>query len=126
MTYARLNLRHDRLALFAALALVAAGCGKTSPTTEPGILKEREDVIKALPKGVTLDSAVVPDKMYGESSKTVEDALRHLQAYVRERVLYDGGMGHEIRFDPAPPGSQKKTVKKTMEQPVYMIIKLAK
>ena len=100
MTYARLNLRHDRLALFAALALVAAGCGKTIQTTEPGILKEREDVINALPKGVTLDMAVIPDKMYGESSKTVEDALRHLQAYVRERVLYDGGMGHEIAMFP--------------------------
>jgi hypothetical protein len=126
MIHAPANLLTRRSALLALLAFCAGGCGRSSTTTDPGPLKQRDDVAAALPSGITLDSPVVPDKLYGESSKTVEDALRYLQAYARDRVLYDGGMGHEIRFDPDPGGAPKKTARKSKSQPVYLIIKLAK
>ena len=111
MTRTQLVFPSGRWIFLAVLAFVSAGCEMTSTPTGPGILREREDVIKTLPKGVTLETPIVPDKMYGDG-KTVEDALRHLQASVRDGVLYDGGLGGEIRFDPEPPGTPKKTTKK--------------
>jgi hypothetical protein len=127
MTHAKLISAACRLTVLAFLGFSSGGCGGSMLTsTAPPILRDREEVISALPKGITLDMAVVPDKMYGESSKTVEDALRSLNAYVRNGVLYDGGMGHQIQFDPAPPSAAKKTTKKLKGEGPPMIIKLAK
>jgi len=127
MIYARLTPRPHLLACFAALALWAGGCsGSRSNSTGPGPLENRDSIATVLPKGVTLETPVVPNAFYGESSKTVEDALRHLRAYVRENVLYDGGMGHDIRFESGTPASPKKAVKKSKDQAPYMIINLAK
>jgi hypothetical protein len=114
------------LTLLAAVGFSSGGCGGSTTSTEPPILRDRQEVVSALPAGITLETPVVPDKLYGESAKTVEDALRSLNAYVRNGVLYDGGMGHQIQFDPAPPGAAKKTTKKLKGEGPPMVIKLAK
>ena len=90
--------------VFVTLAL---GCGGSGPPTDPGPLKEPDKIAGVLPSGVTLETPVNPDKFYGESSKTVAEALASLQAYVRAGVLYDG-IGHEIHFDNEPPAKIKK------------------
>jgi hypothetical protein len=54
-----------------------------------------------LPSGVTLATPVRPDKACGESSKTVEDALKSLLVSVKDNVIIDA-LGHEVRF--ASPG----------------------
>jgi hypothetical protein len=85
---------------------LGSGCGGGSPLASgPVELKDRDKIVAALPKGVTLDSAVVPNILYGNSSKTVEQALASLQAYVRDGVIHDGGFGREIRFDTKAPTS---------------------
>jgi hypothetical protein len=126
MTHAKVISATCLLTLLAALGFSAGGCGGSMTSTEPPILRDRQEVVSALPAGITLEMPVVPDKMYGESSKTVEDALRSLNAYVRNGVIYDGGMGHQIQFDPPPPGAAKKTSKKLKGEGPPMIIKLAK
>ncbi len=82
------------------LLVLQTGCGGgSSGSMAPAPLKDREAIIAALPTGVTLESAVIPDVLYGQSAKTVEDALAGLQAYVRGKSIYDGGLGREIRFE---------------------------
>jgi hypothetical protein len=71
---------------------------------------DRDRIAAALPKGVTMESAVSPNGLYGGSSKTVEEALRYLAANTRGDVLYDA-IGHEIRFETGKK-DQPKTVKK--------------
>src|SRR5947209_1436510 len=89
------------------------GCGGGSATTQAGPLKDREAISSALPQGVTLASLVVPDPLYGSSSKNVEEALASLQAYVRNNVIYDGGFGREIRFQPKGAKESKSAGKST-------------
>jgi hypothetical protein len=118
MTCTKLTSVPCYFALIAVLAGCAAGCGGKNTSTEPLPLRDREAVVAALPKGVTLETPVVPDKMYGEKSKTVEDALSSVQAHVRNGVLFDGGLGQEIRFE--SPGQKQKTTK-TSKKPSLVI-----
>jgi len=122
MTCARSTRILFPVALSALMAVCAAGCGGgRNVSTAPLPLQDREGVAAALPKGVTFETAVIPDKMYGESSKTVEQALASLLAHVKGGVLVDVGMGQEIRFE-----SSKNKVK-TSKTPAkaYMIIHIA-
>jgi hypothetical protein len=89
------------------------GCAGGSPTSQAGPLKDREAIATALPQGVTLASPVVPDPLYGSSSRNVEEALASLQAYVRDNVIYDGGIGREIHFQPAGAKESKSAGKST-------------
>lgn len=89
------------------------GCGGSPSTSSSGPLKDREAIVSALPQGVTLASPVVPDPLYGNSSKNVEEALASLQAYVRNNVIYDGGFGREIRFQPEGAKETKSAGKST-------------
>jgi len=112
------------VALFAIVAVCAPGCGGGGlggGSTAPLPLQDRETVVAALPKGVTLETPVVGDKMYGESSKTVEDALASVQAHVTNGVLKDGGLGQEIQFRSA--NSKDTTPKKPKKS--YLVIHLA-
>src|SRR5262245_16447881 len=126
MTQFTSRFRPFRLVAIATLAVVVLGCGGSQESTKVAELKDRENVIKALPQGVSLESPVVPDKMNGESAKTVEDVLRNLQAYVRDGALYDGGMGHEIRFESATADSGKQPPKKSKGGSPIRVIKLAR
>ncbi len=111
---------------FSLILLAALGCGGAQDPTAPGPLKERDKVMNMLPSGVTLESPVKPNKLYGESSKTVEDALAAVQAYVRDGVLYDG-IGHEIHFDPEPrPKNQPKAARNKKPSAPKTVITLAK
>jgi hypothetical protein len=47
--------------------------------------------------------------MLGPNSKTVEEALTSLQAYVRDGKILDGGLGHEIRFEAGSGGAKSGT-----------------
>lgn len=89
---------------------MGCGLGATS-STAPAPLKEKETIASALPQGVTLETPVVADPLYGAESKTVGDALASLMAYTRDGKLYDGGMGREIRFEPAGGGGGKSAPK---------------
>ena len=91
----------------------------------PGPLKEREVIAAVLPQGVSFDSPVIPDVLYGESSKTVEDALANLQAYVRGQSIHDGGLGREIRFERSGKGSKKGKSQKQKSKVPYTAIMLA-
>ena len=55
----------------------------------------------------------MPDVLYGSSSKNVEEALASLQAYVRNNVIYDGGFGREIHFQPEGAKESKSAGKST-------------
>jgi hypothetical protein len=107
------------------LAALGSGCGGNSSPTQPGPLRDRDAIIKALPQGVTLETPVVPDLTYGQSSKTVEEALASLQAYVRNNVIYDGGMGREIQFRAEGAKDAKaaeKSRKKIKSAPMVIIL----
>jgi hypothetical protein len=122
MTEGKLGSFRCSFALCTALAVAAIGCGGSgSSSTQAAPLKDRDRIAAALPNGVTLESPVVPDKLYGESSKTVEDALASFQAYVRDGVIRDGGMGHEIRFDAGSKRTKKTTKTKKQAGPVKVI-----
>jgi hypothetical protein len=82
----------------AALTVGLQGCGGSGSSTRTDTTKEREGLAKGLPVGVILATPVVPDKLYGESSKTVADALAALNATEKNGKLYDG-KGHEIVFE---------------------------
>lgn len=92
--------------LSCALVTFALGCGRSASPTDPGPLKEPDKISPLLPKGVTLETPVNPDKLYGESSKTVQEALASLQVYVKDGVIYDG-IGHEVHFDTETPAKAK-------------------
>jgi hypothetical protein len=116
MSFARALVRSTGLVFLALLCIVDSGCGSGSTgSTALAPLKDKDAITAALPKGVTLESAIVADPVYGASAKTVEEALANLMAYARDGKLYDGGLGREIRFEPpggAAKGSQKSTDKK--------------
>jgi hypothetical protein len=98
MNPVRSTLRLYAIGLLAALAVSAVGCsGGPKGPPPPLPLEDRDGVVAALPKGVTLESAVVANPLYA-SAKTVEDALKHLRARVKDKVLVDA-LGHEIHFD---------------------------
>jgi hypothetical protein len=103
----------------------SVGCGGGPATTQAGPLKDREAIASALPPGVTLASPVVPDPLYGSTSKNVEDALASLQAYVRNNVIYDGGIGREIRFQPEGAKENKtagKSIKKSKARETVIVL----
>jgi len=82
----------------------------------------------ALPQGVTLEAPVVADTQYGESSKTVEDALASLQAYVRDNQIVDGGLGREVWFQSSsskPAKDQERSTKKVKMPYLVVILKWA-
>jgi hypothetical protein len=109
-----------------ALAVVISGCGGEPGSPEPGKITKPEEVATALPSGITLETPVVGDKRYGESSKTVADALGALNAQVKDGVLAAGFVGGEIQFDGDPKAKSKtpKPAKKGAKPPV--VIHLAK
>src|SRR4051794_16852793 len=80
------------------ISTALSGCGGGSPTVATGPSQVRDEIARSLPPGVTLESPVVPNPMYGPGAKTVGDALASLQAYVRDGAIYDGGLGSEIHF----------------------------
>jgi hypothetical protein len=111
--------------MVAALAVAAGGCGEQSESSLPPLLENPDEVAAVLPKGVTYDSPVVPDKRYGESSKTVKDALASLRARVKDGVLVSGYTGPPIRFDNEPaakskPAGSSRTSKKVQKPPAVI------
>jgi hypothetical protein len=127
MRFARSLVQGAGAVLIALCCIVPFGCGSGSTGgITAGPLKDRDAVIAALPKGVTLESAILPDPMYGATSKTVEDALTSLLAYTKDGKIYDGGLGREIRFESPGKGSQKSTDKKSKKGAApFTIIKLS-
>ncbi len=112
--------------LVAALSVAASGCGgATDSSLAPTALENPEQVAAVLPKGVTMETPVVPDKRYGDTSKTVAEALMCLRAQVKNGVLFAGYAGPEIHFDNEPAAKIKpsRTAKKVQKPPV--VIKLA-
>jgi hypothetical protein len=110
-------------AVLATLCVGTFGCGPSTPTFEPALLADREKVVSALPAGITMETAVLPSPLYGQSSKTVEDALKYLAANVRENLLYDG-IGHRIEFDTGAK-DKAKTIKKQPGGPKTISIMIA-
>ena len=111
MKFASAWVRGLGLFFLALTCIVSPGCGSGSTgSAAPAPLKDKDAIAAALPKGVTLESAVVADPVYGASAKTVEEALASLMAYVRDGKLYDGGLGREIQFE-SPGGAAKATKK---------------
>ena len=53
---------------------IQPGCGGGSVVgkVSPGPLKEREAIAAVLPQGVSFDSPVIPDVLYGESSNRTQ------------------------------------------------------
>jgi hypothetical protein len=84
------------IALVAALAVGVNGC--RSSNQSPSDPRSREQLALGLPLGTSLDTAVIADSRYGESSRTVEDALIYLKATQRDGVLHDSS-GNEIHFE---------------------------
>jgi hypothetical protein len=83
-------------AVVAACAVAVHGCDRSeSPPAGP---ESREQLALGLPLETHLSSPVIPDPRYGEASKTIEDALRYLQANQKDGVLHDG-RGNEIHFE---------------------------
>lgn len=86
-------------ALLIALLVSAHGCGSGSSAPAPGAgVKPREGLAVGLPLRVNLESEVIPDAVSGESSKTVDDALKHMKATLKNGKLYDS-KGNEIHFE---------------------------
>ena len=127
MRLASSNQRCTIVVLISLLFGLQPGCVGGSPgNLGSGPLKDREAIAAALPQGVNLESAVIPDVLYGQSSKTVEDALASLQAYVRGQTIHDGGLGREIRFEHSGKGpSDGKSQKKQKSKVPYTVIMLA-
>jgi len=109
--------------LLTALVATAGGCGGSNPSSSHPTLQNREEIAALLPKGVTLESPIVPDKRYGESSKTVEDALASVSAHVKDGVLHAGFIGPEIQFDNEAANKPAKKLKKGEKPPT--VIRLA-
>jgi hypothetical protein len=65
-----------------------------------------------------METPVRADPSYGESSKTVEDALVFVQAYAKEGVMRDA-MGHEIRFEKGKKPTARELGK--LKKPVTFI-----
>ena len=113
MGFTSVCVRGFGLFCFALVCVVGPGCGSGSTGgTAPAPLKDKDAITAVLPTGVTLESAVVADPVYGASAKTVEEALASRMAYVRDGKLYDGGLGREIRFE-SPGGAAKGNSKST-------------
>jgi hypothetical protein len=108
------------VALFACLL---GGCGDGAVTTPPAVAPiDTSKLSAALPSGVTLQTPVRPDKAYGESVKTVEDALKNLIATVKDGTLYDA-LGHEILFESEGAPAAKPAAKSKGAQ---IVVHLAK
>jgi hypothetical protein len=131
MSPIRFSRIRAKLSICCLIVSSLGGCGGGGPVTDPGPLKDRDAIAKLLPTGVTLESPVVPNVMYGKSAKTIEDALAGLQAYVRDGAIHDGGLGSEIQFkrDGKVVGDAKgpdRSKKKGKLQPSLTVIELAK
>lgn len=87
----------------------------------PPPLQNPDEIKALLPSGVTLETPIVPDKMFGENAKTVGDALASLHAQVRDKKLVDGGMGQTIHIQ--KPG--EKAAKKSKGGGLTMTITIA-
>jgi len=105
------------LLLAALFALPIGGCGGSGPAQPAVAPADSEKLAAALPSGVTLQTPVRPDKLYGESAKTVEDALKNLLATVKNNAIYDA-LGHEIRFESPGKAPTKKAAKLKAPQTV--------
>jgi len=93
-----------------ALLLPLAGCGASGEApTKPPPLENQAEIVALLPSGVTLDTPIVPDKLFGEDAKTVGDALAALHAQVRDKKLIDGGMGQTIHIQKPGEKAPKKS-----------------
>jgi len=110
------------LLLSALFALPIGGCGDGANAPPAAAPLDREKLAAALPKGVTLETSVRPDKRYGESAKTVEDALKTLVATVKDGTIYDL-LGHEIRFESGAKGATKSPTKSTSAQTIVYLAK---
>jgi hypothetical protein len=122
MSKPRLTHIHGPLLLAALVALPIGGCGGGAENTPAAAPLDREKLAAALPQGVTLETRVRPDKRYGESAKTVEDALKSLLATVRDNTIYDL-LGHEIRFESPGKARAKTAAKPTSAQTVVYLAK---
>ena len=115
------------LAVLVALVGAAGGCGGSNDSTESGAIAKPEELSAVLPTGVTMETPVVSDSRYGESSKTVAEALASLHAQVKDGVLVAGYVGPEIHFDNEPAAKSKPSTtksKKAKKPPV--VVHLAK
>jgi hypothetical protein len=111
MSISKINRVCAPLVLSVLVSVAVGGCGDGSVTTPPAIAPlDTDKLAAALPTGVTLQTPVRPDKLYGESAKTVEDALKSLLATVKGNTIYDA-LGHQIRFE-SPGKAPAKTAAK--------------
>ena len=94
--------------VFSAL-LAGCGGGDKGASPPPPPLENQAEIVALLPSGVTLDTPIVPDKLFGENAKTVGDALASLHAHVRDKKLVDGGMGQPIHIQKPGEKAPKKS-----------------
>jgi hypothetical protein len=123
MSKPELTRVYGPLLLSTLLALPIGGCGGGSVTTMPAAAPvDSEKLAAALPKGITLQTPVRPNKRYGESAKTVEDALKTLFATVKDNTICDG-FGREIRFESPGKAPAKSAAKSVGVQTVVYLAK---
>ncbi|MGO9920438.1 MAG: hypothetical protein ACLQIB_37825 [Isosphaeraceae bacterium] len=109
------------LLLTALFALPIGGCGDGLGTSPPPVEPfDSAKLAAALPSGITLQTPVRPDKRYGESAKTVEDALKGLFAILKDNTICDG-FGHEVRFVSRAKASAKPAGKSGEVQTVVYL-----
>jgi hypothetical protein len=115
---------HAALLLSVLAAVSIGGCGgeASHAPTPPPVAFDREKLAAALPQGVTLETPVRPDKRYGESAKTVEDALKGLFATVKDGALYDL-LEQQILFESPDKVSPKTAAKPTSAQTIVHLAK---
>lgn len=102
--------RAAHVLLSCALSALLAGCGGSAEApTKPPPLENEAEIVALLPSGVTLDTPIVPNELFGENAKTVGDALAALHAQVRDKKLIDGGMGQPIHIRKPGEKSSKKS-----------------
>lgn len=101
------RVAHVLLGVVLSAALAGCGGAPAGPPPPPP-LQNQDEIAAKLPSGVTLDTPIVPDNLFGENAKTVGDALASLHARVRDNQLVDGGMGQTIRFQKAGEKPSKK------------------
>jgi len=101
------------------LSAMLAGCGGAPEgPPPPPPLQNQEEIVAHLPPGVTLDTPIVPNELFGEKTKTVGEALASLHARVQGKQLVDGGMGQPIRIQ--KPG--EKPSKRAKRSPMTITI----
>jgi hypothetical protein len=121
MSKKRASNSYRSLSLLALLALPIAACGGGGSATTPPAVEalDTASISSALPRGVTLETPVRADKLYGESSKTVQDALKNLVATVKDHTIYDA-LGKEIVFDSPGKAAPKPAKGKRAQVVVHL------